>query len=63
MVYDKVIAYCEENALSTMAFEKKCGLSNGIVGKWKENNYNPSLGTLVKISIATGVPIEKWLEN
>lgn len=61
MFYQKVMEYCEKNNLSTMAFEKMCGLSNGVVGKWKDNG-NPSLLTLSKIVNATGIPTQKWLE-
>lgn len=49
--------------MSTSAFEKKCGLPNGLVSKWKEKGYEPSIPTLQKISIATKIPIEKWLKD
>ena len=61
MVYKKVIEYCKENKLSISAFEQKCNLSNGLVGKWADINCEPSIPTLQKIANATGVPIEKWL--
>ena len=47
MIYNKIIKYCNENSLSVSAFEKKCGLANGTVGKWKDGG-NPSLETLHK---------------
>lgn len=62
MVYDNVIKYCEQNGISISAFEQKCGLSNGLVGKWRENNFQPSIETLQKIVSATGVPINDWLK-
>ena len=62
MVYDNVIKYCEQKGLSISAFEQKCGLSNGLVGKWREKNFQPSVDTLQKIVSATNVPIGKWLE-
>ena len=61
MFYKKVMDYCNENNLSVMAFEKKCGLTNGTVSKWK-NGGNPSVETVNKIVTATEIPIEKWLE-
>ena len=61
MFYKKVADYCKENNLSIMAFEQKCGLTNGTVSKWKENG-SPRLETLEKIVKATGVPVSKWLE-
>lgn len=62
MVYQNVISYCAENNISISAFEKMCSLPNGLVAKWKEKGYEPSIPTLQKISSATKVPIEKWVE-
>lgn len=62
MFHEKVMQYCNENNLSISAFEEKCNLSNGLVGKWKTNNYTPCIATLKKIASATGIPIEKWIE-
>lgn len=62
MIYNKIMKYCSENSLSVSAFEKKCGLANGTVGKWKDHG-NPSLETLQKIVLATGVPIEEWTKE
>lgn len=59
MIYNKIMKYCNENGLSVSAFEKKCGIANGTVGKWKDGG-NPSLETLQKIVSATGIPIEEW---
>lgn len=61
MIYQKIIEYCNENNISVSAFEKKCGLTNGTVGGWK-NGGNPSVPTLKKIENATKIPIEKWVE-
>ena len=54
--------YCNQNRLSVSAFEKKCGIANGTVGKWKDGG-NPSLETLQKIVSATGVPIAEWMKE
>lgn len=62
MIYNKIIKYCNENSLSVSAFEKKCGLANGTVGKWK-NGGNPSLETVHKIVLATGIPIDEWMKE
>ena len=61
LIYNKIINYCNENGLSVSAFEKKCGLANGTVGKWKDGG-NPSLETLQKIVSATGISIEEWMK-
>lgn len=62
MIYNKIIKYCNENSLSISAFEKKCGLANGTVGKWKDGG-NPSLETLHKIVLATGITIDEWMKE
>lgn len=63
MVYDKIVRYCKENGLSIMAFEKKCGLANAVVGKWENDKLKPSLSSLSKIADATGIPIADWLKE
>lgn len=61
VLYAKILDYCSKNQLSISGFEKKCGLSNGAVSKWENNGY-PSIPTLKKIEIATGVPISEWVK-
>lgn len=63
MLFDKVVSYCKANNMSIMAFEKKCGLANGVVGKWEKDKRNPSLASLTKIADATGIPVADWLSN
>ena len=63
MFYEKVINYCKEKKLSISAFEKKCNIGNGTIGKWAKENSRPSLQTLEKIAIATNIPISKWMDN
>ena len=62
MIYNKIMDYCNQNRLSVSAFEKKCGLANGTVRKWKDGG-NPSLETLQKIVSATCIPIEEWTKE
>ena len=62
VIYNKVINYCKENNLSVTAFEQKCGLPNGIVGKWNIHGFVPKIETVKKIVSATGIPIEKWID-
>ncbi len=62
MFYEKVIEYCEKKKISISAFEKKCGIGNGTVGKWKDDASKPSLATIEKIAKNTNVPISEWLK-
>jgi len=59
LIYDKIVSYCEEKGMSIMAFEKMCDLSNGTVGKWKDEKLNPSLESIRKIVKATEIPFEE----
>ena len=62
LIYKKIMNYCNQNSLSVSAFEKKCGIANGTVGKWKDGG-NPSLETLQKIVSTTGISIEEWMKE
>lgn len=59
MIYDKIVSYCEGKGMSIMAFEKMCDLSNGTVGKWKDEKLNPSLESIRKIVKTTEIPFEE----
>lgn len=60
MIYDKIVEYCTNKGMSIMAFEKMCDLSNGTVGKWRDNKLNPSYDSIRKIVSATGIPFDEW---
>jgi len=61
MFYENILNYIERNGLSVREFEKMCGLSNGLVSCWR-NGSVPSTATVKKISLATHIPISRWLE-
>lgn len=63
MFYEKVVSYCEEKQISIMEFERKCNIGNGTVGRWKKDNSKPTIQTLSKIAIATGIPLERWVAS
>lgn len=60
-MYKKVVAYCKKEEISICAFEKKCGLGNGTVGRWKNGCSHPSMTTLEKIAKHTQISISEWL--
>lgn len=62
MLYEKIVDYCEKEGLSISAFEKKCDIGNGTVGRWKDDGSKPSLTTLEKIAKATEVSVTEWLK-
>ncbi len=62
MLYEKILGYCEKEGLSISAFEKKCNIGNGTVGRWKDDVSKPSITTLEKIADATKVSVTEWLK-
>jgi len=63
LIFEKIKKFCCENNISINEFEKRCGIGNGTVGRWKNNASKPTLYTLEKIEKATNVPIPIWLDN
>lgn len=63
VLVDNIESYCKKNKLAIKAFERKCGIYNAAVKRWKMYNQTPTLRTLEKIVTATGIPIEKWTQE
>lgn len=61
LTYQRVTKYCEDNNLSISAFEKKCGIGNGVIRKWNEGS-KPSLDTLQKIEKVTGISVSELIK-
>lgn len=62
LIFEKVMDYCKKEGLSISSFEKKCGIGNGAVSKWKDDVSKPSVATLEKIAKETKIPITEWLK-
>ena len=43
MFYERVAKYCKDKGISIREFEKKCGIGNGTVGRWKNDNSKPTV--------------------
>lgn len=63
MIFEKIKEFCYKNNISINEFEKRCGIGNGTVGRWKNDTSKPTLSTLEKIERATHIPISIWLGN
>ena len=63
MFYQEVEEYCSQNGMNISSFEKMCGLGNGTVRLWKDDKNIPKLDTIQKMSKATGIPVNKWIEQ
>lgn len=62
MIFENIQKHAKEQGLTIQSIEQKCGLSNGIISKWKENN-NPKVENLQKVAAVLGVSIEELLSE
>lgn len=61
MVYDKVKKLADEQKISIYALEKKAGLQNGAIGKWRESS--PTLKSLQAVADALGISVNELLKE
>ena len=59
-MYEKVKAMAEEHGMSIAALEKKAGIANGTIGRWRDTN-GPTVVTLEKIAKALDVDLKDLL--
>lgn len=60
-LYNKIKKICEDQNLTIMELEKRAGLGNGVIGKWRESK--PLIDSVIKVANALDVPLEKLLED
>lgn len=58
--YDELIQRLGTEPVLT--FERRAGLTPGIVQRWKQNGLTPSRPSLLKVADAFNEPFEKWLD-
>lgn len=58
-IYERIRKFASAKGLSLTKLEELCGLSNGSIGKWK--NQNPSLDKFLKVVEFSKMPIEYFL--
>lgn len=56
LIIEKVYALIEKQGLNPHTFEKKVGLANGAIQRWKNGLSAPSRRTLARISEAFDLP-------
>ena len=61
VILQMIREYCEKNSLSLAAFERKCGLGNGVVAEWGKGS-KPNTESLLKIHEATGMSLMKMMK-
>lgn len=60
-MYEKIVDLCKQQNISVSALEKKCGLGNATIQKWKDSR--PNIDTLSKVAKYFGLPIEYFLAD
>lgn len=60
MIYDKIEKLCKEKGISIHRLETECGLSNGIIAKWKTSE--PAVSKLQKVAKYFKKPIDYFLK-
>lgn len=61
MIYENIKELCEKKNISIAALEKKAGMGNGTVAKWKR--YDPNVANLTKVADALGVSVSRLIRS
>lgn len=62
-IYDNVVEVARAKGTNISRIEKKAGLSNGTIGKWKDGTITPRLVTLQKISAVLDVSVNRLIKE
>ena len=57
LVYEKIKKLADEQGISIYALEKKAGLSNGTISKWRTSS--PTIENLQAVASALGVSVNE----
>lgn len=60
MVYEKVKQVADEKKIRISALEKKAGLGNGVIGKWRKSN--PRIESLKAVAKVLEVKVSDLIE-
>ena len=61
MIYDNIKEICNKKNISISALEKKAGIGNGTIGKWRLSE--PNIASLSKVADALDIPISKLMKR
>lgn len=61
-LYEKVKSLAEAKGISIAALEKKAGIANGTIGKWRDDR-DVKVSTITEIAKALGVSIADLIEG
>lgn len=63
MVYENIEKICEKKNISISALEKRAGLGNGTIGKWKSGDVSPTIDSLCAVANALGIEVTRLLKK
>lgn len=61
MILQNIRVLCTKRNISLTKLEQDIGLSNGVIGKWKESS--PSVANLKKVADYFGVTVDELLRE
>lgn len=61
MLYDRIKELCESQGMSVAELERRAGLGNGTIGKWKTVSAN--LDSLAKVSTILNTTVSELLDG
>ena len=61
ILIENIDAYCAKHNISIKEFERRCGVANSSVHKWRVGVQSPSMKSITYIERGTGIPSAKWL--
>lgn len=64
MIYENIKRLCSEKNITICSLEKSCGIANGTIGKWANNDgASPRIDTVAKIANFFDVSIDSLLKQ
>lgn len=63
MIYDNIEKLCAKKNISIRRVEEAAGLGNGTIGKWKNDNCQPSFTSLQKVAEALEVSVSTLIRE
>lgn len=62
-IYSNVESLVKEKGMTISQLEKKAGIANGTIGKWRDGNNIPLITTLTKVAETLGVTVNRLLKE
>ena len=59
MIYDNVVELMIEKNMTIFELERKAGLANGTVRKWKDSTNSPKIESVMAVAKVLGVTVNR----